>query len=164
VSSRALALLIKAERRELERERLALTEAGAALDRAERNLEGQDHRFGEEASLALAMPDGPRLAAAFTAGHRHRLVRLRGERERLAADRAQAETAVRKRAVALGTLERAAEELAVREQAGLARAEQRRLDDAAVLRHAVRGRSELGSQGDFQAVERVAVLDLAGEA
>ena len=90
------------------------------------------------------MPDGPGLAAAFAAGHRHQLARLRGERERLTADRARAEAAVRARAMSLATLERAGEEMAVRERAEAGRAEQRRLDDAAILRHAVRGRSELG--------------------
>src|SRR3954447_20344021 len=84
VSARALALLIRAERRELERERLALTAAGIGLDQAEQTLHAQERRFGEETALALAMPDGPGLAAAFAAGHRHRLARLRGERERLA--------------------------------------------------------------------------------
>jgi hypothetical protein len=144
VSARALALLIRAERRELERERQALTTAGIGLDQAEQTLRAQERRFEEEAALVLAMPDGPRLAAAFAAGHRHRLARLRGERERLTADRARAEAAVRARAMSLATLERAGEEMAAREQAEAGRAEQRRFDDAAILCHAVRGRSELG--------------------
>jgi hypothetical protein len=144
VSARALALLIRAERRELERERLALTTAGIALDQAEQTLRAQERRFGKEAVLALAMPDGPRLAAAFAAGHRHRLARLRGERERLTADRARAEAAVRARAMSLATLERTGEEVAACERAEAGRAEQRRLDEDAILRHAARGRSELG--------------------
>ena len=68
MSARALALLIRAERRELERERQALTTAGIGLDQAEQTLRAQERRFEEEAALALAMPDGPRTCGGVRGG------------------------------------------------------------------------------------------------
>jgi hypothetical protein len=144
---RALGLLARAERRELDRGRQALAAADGALGRTADALAGIDGRFGAELGLALALPDGPRLAAAFAAGHRARRAALAAERGRLLAERARLEATVRERAVALRTLELAEDELRARAEEAAARADQRRLDDAAVVRHAVaagRGRSELG--------------------
>lgn len=142
---RALDLLGRVERRELERERRELATAADALREAEAASARLEVRYGEEVGLALTMPGGSRLAAAFAAGHRDRRATLGSERDRAAAERARLEAAVRERALGLKTLELAAEALTARERTEALRADQKRLDEAALYRHAVSIRA--GSAG-----------------
>ena len=135
-TGRALELLARVERRELDRERQDLAAASGRLAAALEALAGLDARFGSELGLALGMPDGPRLAAAFAHGHRTRRAERAAEAGRLEAEVARLGEAVKARAVALRTLELAEERVVGRERAEAAARRQALLDEVAVLRHA----------------------------
>ncbi|HEX8373949.1 MAG TPA: hypothetical protein VF606_02090 [Geminicoccaceae bacterium] len=137
---RALELLARVERRELDRERLAVAAVVAEVEAARAELGRLDTRFGEELDLAFGLPDGPRLAAAYAHGHRARRAETVAEGVRLGTELVRLEAALKERAVSLKTLELAAERIAAREREEAARAGQARLDEAAVLRHVVSGR------------------------
>ena len=137
---RALELLARVERRELDRERQAAAVVAAEVEAVRVGLGRLDARFGDELGLAFGLPDGPRLAAAYAHGHRARRADALAEAVRLAAELVRLEAALKERAVSLKTLELAAERVAAREREEAARAGQARLDEAAVLRHVVSGR------------------------
>ncbi len=135
-TARALELLARVERRELDRERQDLAAVSGQLAAALDALARLDGRFGSELGLALAMPDGPRLAAAYAHGHRVRRAEGAAEVGRLGVEVGRLGEAVKARAVALRTLELAAERVEEREEAEVAARQQAQLDEVAVLRHA----------------------------
>lgn len=134
-TTRALALLARLERGELDRERGAVAAAVAGVAAAEAEVARLDGRFGEELGLALGLPDGPRLAGAYARGHAIRREAAMAERRRIEAELPRLEAAVRERAAALRTYELVAERVVAREEEEAARAVQTALDEAAVLRH-----------------------------
>jgi hypothetical protein len=140
MSRRALALLARLERAELEREQRALASAQADLVRTEAGVAAREAAFGGELMLALEMPGGAGLAAGHAVGHRRQQARLRAECRRLGSESQRLGTALQERAIALRTLELAAADLKAKDDAVVAQAEQKRLDDAAVIRHVVSGR------------------------
>jgi hypothetical protein len=145
VSRRALGLLVRDRRQEVDQARAALTEAAAAVDAAEAAIVAHNAAFAPEVSLALTMPGGPGLAAAYIAGFRMREALLRQRQVTCLAARQTCEAELWERAAAMKTLEKAEERLASAKAARLAKAQQLRLDEAATLRHAVTMRSELRS-------------------
>lgn len=144
MTRRALLLLARLERSELDRERQALLDRTAELARHEEGLRSLEAGFGPELALALDLPGGPALAAAYAAGCRHQAAALRAGRHRLRTEIKGMESALRTRAVGLRTLELAAAELSAQEEVLAARAEQGRLDEAAIVRHRVPGRQRPG--------------------
>lgn len=138
-TARALELLARVERRELDRERQDLAAVSGRLAAAADGLARLDASFGPELALAFEMPDGARLAAAYAGGHRVRRAAALAEAGRLEAEAARLEEAVKERAVGLRTLERAAERVVGRERVEAAARQQARIDEAAVLRHAAAG-------------------------
>ena len=135
-TARALELLARVERRELDGERQELAAASGRLAVAADGLGRLDAGFGAELGLAFGLPDGPRLAAAYAHGYRVRRAEAALEIGRLEGEVARLGEAVKARAVALRTLERAAERVLEREKAEAEARQQARIDEAAVLRHA----------------------------
>lgn len=138
-TTRALALLARLERGELDRERGAVAAAVEGIAAAAAEVARLDGRFGEELGLALDLPDGPRFAAAYARGHTVRREAAMAKRQRIEAELPRLEAAVKERAVALRTYELAADRVSAREQAAAAQAAQALLDEVAVLRHGAVG-------------------------
>jgi hypothetical protein len=143
MSRRALALLVRERRQEVDEARAAVTEAVAALTAAEAALSEHVAAFAPEMGLALGMPDGPRLAAAYAAGFTLRKAALAQRQAACTQALWACEAELRERATALKTMEKAEARLAEAEAAALAKGQQLRLDEAAIVRHSAAMRSEL---------------------
>ena len=138
MSMRALAALRRLEERALDDARAALLAAQAATASGQRAVDGLRTAYADELATGLALPDGPRLVAAFAEGLRRRLAAACAALARLEADEAVKKAAVQELATRTRILEAAAERLALRDAATAAKQAQAALDEAAIIRHAGR--------------------------
>jgi hypothetical protein len=163
---RALELLARLERLELDRRRqeLAALDAGLAGTQAERSA--LRDRLPAEIDMGLALAGGPEPLGRWLAAVRRRERELAQEADRLAAERRHAAECLRVQHAAARRQELLVDRALSTWLARAVREERRRLDELAVLRHgrARAAGSEFGGERHAQAVELGPNLDLAGEA
>jgi hypothetical protein len=162
MTRRALELLTRLEKQALDRERLELRAIEEEIARRREAMRRFDVEFAAELEAAWTTPGGPGLFGAYAARCRIELQQLTDGLARLGQAREQAQAAVQEVLTSYKALDIATHELARQTAALCARREDATREEAALLRQA--GRSELRRQRHLQAVERLAVLDLAGQA
>jgi hypothetical protein len=131
---RALELLAKLERQELDTARLALRAAEGELARTDEALSSLRQRLPAEHAAGWELPGGPALLASYLGASRRleeRLERRRGEQQTA---RERAAEAVRERLGAAKTLELAAEQIGAAATAELARRATLELEEASLRR------------------------------
>ena len=138
MSARGLAALRRLEERALEEARAALRAAQAATAAGLGTVTALESAYAAELATGLALPDGPRLVAAFAQGLCLRLASAHAALARLETEEAARKTAVQDLATRSRILEAAAERLNERAREAQAKRVQAVLDEAAVIRHAGR--------------------------
>ena len=138
MSMRALVALRRLEERALEEARTALAAAQAASEAGRQTLDHLRTAYADELATGLALPDGPRLVAAFAEGLRARLAAALRALDQLEKEEAARKAGLLELATRARILEAAAERLEQREQTAAARQVQAALDEAALIRHASR--------------------------
>lgn len=131
---RALELLAKLERQELDRERQALRAAEAELERTEQELRSLREQEPLEHAAGWSLPGGPGLLACYLGAARRRETWLGQRCHEQRAARERAADAVRERIGAAKSLELAAEQLAAAAAADLARRETIEREEAGARR------------------------------
>lgn len=163
---RALELLARLERMELDRRRhdLVQLETRSAESRAERAA--LRDRMAEEIRAGPELPGGPAPLGHWLEAARRRDRDLAGEADRLALEREDAAERLRAQHAAARRQEILVERASSAQLARTTAEERRRADELAVLRHGRRAAagSELGGERHAQAVQLGPHLDLAGEA
>lgn len=163
---RALELLARLERLELDRRRQELVELETRLAgrRAERSALRE--RMAEEIRAGAELPGGPAPLGYWLEAARRRDRDLAGEADRLARERQDAAERLRAQHAAARRQEVLVERARSARLARMTADELRRIDELAVLRHGRRTApgSELRGERHAQAVELGPHLDLAGEA
>lgn len=163
---RALELLARLERLELDRRRLELVELETRLAGSWAERSALRDRMAEEIRAGPELPGGPAPLGHWLEAARRRDRDLAGEADRLAREGQDAAERLRDQHAAARRQEVLVERARSAWLAQVTAAERRRLDELAVLRHGRRAAagSELGGERHAQAVELGPHLDLAREA
>lgn len=131
---KALELLARLERQELDHERQALRKVEAELAEAEHELGVLRDRRPHEHEAGWALPGGPGLLAAYLGAAGRREVGLADRLRELAVAQAHAQEAVRARIAAAKSLEIAARHLAAEATAAEERRAMLEIEEASGLR------------------------------
>ena len=136
MSRRALELLARLRRHEVDRQRLAAAALAAELRLSREAVTAEEHRLAREHAQAFELPGGPRPLAAFAAASRRRSSALAERCQelegRLAAAQPELQDAIR----AWKSLDLASARSRAVEEAEAARRQRQEIEEAALLRRA----------------------------
>ena len=132
---RALNVMGKVERQELDRRRRVLGELDQTMAELERRGAELRRRFASEMEQGWALPDGARLIAAWAPAHHHQVQNLAQQRQQLQELRDRQAAAVVAQHTEVRRLELLHERATMAERDELARKDAAAIDELAVLRH-----------------------------